>query len=282
MTMSLITRSLENYLEAYMGEDDLSRNLFYLSTLPGHSVKCQLKLKSTMMLSGIPFFKAVFEYLGFDLSDQISDGIEGTIFRENLPQIFEFEAPFNIALTGERLALNLLQRSSSISTYTHDFVALAKPHKIKILDTRKTLPGLRWLDKYAVRMAGASNHRFGQTDSWMIKDNHKEIFGGLEAAINFFDSVDTNYNTLICEIHSLDEFELAGKLGVKHVMLDNFTPTEVRQACQQKPSDMTIEVSGGMNLGKVEGYFIEGVDFISVGGLTSDFPRQDISLKFQK
>lgn len=265
-----------------MAEDDLSRNLYYLSTLPGNSVKCELKLKSPMMLSGIPFFKAVFEYLGHDLSEQISDGIEGTIYRENLPQVFYFEAPFNIALTGERLALNLLQRSSSISTYTHDFVALASPHNIRILDTRKTLPGLRWLDKYATRMAGASNHRFGQTDTWMIKDNHKEIFGGLEAAINFFNSVDCHYNNLVVEIHSLDEFETAGKLGIKHVMLDNFTPTEVRQACNQKPKGMTIELSGGMTLEKIQGYFIDGVDAISVGGLTSDFPRQDISLKFKK
>lgn len=282
MTMSLVTRSLSEYIGSYMAEDDLSRNLYYLSTLPGNSVKCHLKLKSRMMLSGIPFFKAVFEYLGFDLSDQISDGIEGTIYRDNLPQVFSFEAPFNVALTAERLALNLLQRSSSVSTYTHDFVALAKPHNITILDTRKTLPGLRWLDKYATRMAGASNHRFGQTDTWMIKDNHKEIFGGLDEAINYFNSMECFYNNLVVEIHHLSEFEIAVKRGIRHVMLDNFTPAEVRQACSQKPEGMTIELSGGMNLEKIKGYFIEGVDCISVGGLTSDFPRQDISLKFQR
>ncbi|MEC7183011.1 MAG: nicotinate-nucleotide diphosphorylase (carboxylating), partial [Bdellovibrionota bacterium] len=170
----------------------------------------------------------------------------------------------------------------NIATYTSKFVTLAEAKGISILDTRKTMPGLRFLDKYSVRVGGGKNHRFGQTDVWMIKDNHKSYFGGLQGAISFFKKMGSFYNPLVVEVHSLDEFEKANSMGVKHFMLDNFNPGEIKEALKSKKEGTTIEVSGGIHLGILENYLIEGVDAISIGALTHSPETVDISLKMKR
>ena len=280
--MDLTQISLRKDIAQYFEEDDLSRNLFYLEKLPEDKVSCRLHLKSDMVLSGLPWFLGVFDYLEEkNFAAGSLEKYEGRSFSKG--EVLELgELPFSKALTGERIALNLLQRASNISTYTSSYVEKAKKYGIKILDTRKTTPGLRSLEKYAVRMGGGFNHRLGQTDMWMIKDNHKSFFGGVQEAMDFFKSMGTFYTPIELEVHSLEEFQQAKDLGVRHVMLDNFDPKDIKSAIAQKEGDMTLEVSGGVTLENLESYLIEGLDAISVGSLTYAAPAVDISFKFSR
>ena len=231
--LSLLNTSLNQFLAAKFEEDDLTRNLSYIHSLPDEVVECHLKIKSDLVLSGTKIFANCFNYLSSDcLDENILTEYEGRFLAENENHIFKFKLPFNVALTGERIALNLLHRSCSISTMTKQFVDLASPYGISILDTRKTTPGLRALEKAAVATGGGKNHRLGQTDMWMIKDNHKKFFGGLKQAVQYFQSVAGFYTPILAEIHDLDELKQAIDLNIKHVMLDNFDPKDVRKAIE--------------------------------------------------
>jgi nicotinate-nucleotide pyrophosphorylase (carboxylating) len=291
---------LRDQIRAYLAEDNFSQNLFYYKNLPNQMVNCQLKFKEErLVLSGSSYFSAVFRELAnisFDSSSNFEQSKQSKQ-SEILTQLegqevgtqckiseFNFQLPFSQVLTGERLALNLLQRSSAIATQTKRFVDKVKASgkQIAILDTRKTTPGLRTLEKHAVRIGGGHNHRFSQVDTFMIKDNHKEIFGGLEAAVHFFRGLGSFYTPIVVEIHHMAELPVAAKLGLKHLMLDNFSPAQVREAIQQKVIGMTYEVSGGINLSNIDGYLLEGVDAISIGGLTHGVRPVDISLKFHQ
>jgi nicotinate-nucleotide pyrophosphorylase (carboxylating) len=280
-------KTLRSQIESFFKEDDLDKNSFYMERLPDGPVDCFLKFKTEgTLISGLPFFIECFSFLGArnENLNHLLDK-EGHFVKLNpdgTPLTLTFRLPFSIALTGERLALNLLQRSSSIATMTSGFVRKANEKGISILDTRKTLPGLRFLDKYSVRVGGGKNHRFGQTDVWMVKDNHKSFFGGVGEAITFFRSMGGFYTPLVVEIHNLEELECAKNLNVKHFLLDNFGPEEIVEAVKMKKREMTFEVSGGMNLDNVESYLIEGVDAISVGCLTHSPQLIDISMKLRK
>ncbi|MAX66042.1 MAG: carboxylating nicotinate-nucleotide diphosphorylase [Bacteriovoracaceae bacterium] len=272
---------LRKSLEYYFSEDELAQNFFYTHSLPQDLVECQLKIKDDMVLSGLPFFFETFNYLTqnpFDYSEFLF--WEGKKILKQDSREIKFQLPFNIALSGERIALNLLQKSSSISTYTQRFVE--KAGNIKILDTRKTTPGLRFLEKYAVNKGGGFNHRFSQTDAWMIKDNHKKFWHGLKPAVEHFRGLHTFYTPLIVEIHDLEELNEAISLGIKHFLLDNFSPVEVKKALELKDATMTYEVSGGINLESLEDYLFEGVDAISCGSITYNAPQVDLSMKIER
>jgi len=279
MNMNLQVLGFQGEYARFFSEDDLNGNAYYLKNLPDQNVTCVLKIKSDVFLTGLPYFVGAFNYLGAQLDEKKFAEHEGKFFVKG--QKIEFTLPFNIALSGERVALNLLQQATRVSTFTKKFVELASSTSVKILDTRKTTPGLRSLEKYAVRMAGAHNHRFSQADAWMIKDNHKAFFGGLEAAWNYFQSMQTFYQNTIVEIHSLEELGLAMDLNIKHIMLDNFTPDELIKAVSIKKAGVTFEVSGGVNLDNIEHYLISGIDAISVGALTHSAPHVDLSMKIK-
>ncbi len=266
----------------WLTEDDVARNIYYSRNLPDKKVKLSLKIKSNVVLSGSDYFSAAFNVLG--VNPNVFESLtclEGKNIESG--KVLEFDEPisFGAALTGERLALNLLQHASSISTYTNKFVKIAEEKNIKILDTRKTTPGFRALEKYAVRVGGGYNHRFGQTDLWMIKDNHKTCLGGLKGAFKFFQSQGAFYQSIMAEIHDIDELKEALDLGIKHLMLDNFTRDQILEAISLKKTDVTYEVSGGVRLENLENYLINGVDVISVGAITNSAPRVDLSLKYR-
>lgn len=271
-------------LDFFLDEEELSKNHFYSNSLPQEEVSLRLKIKSPLILCGTPYFIAVFKHLAPELNFNFSDlsELEGKPFAGNEIVELQQKIPFNIAISAERLGLNLLQRLSAISTFTAQMVTLARPYSIKVLDTRKTTPGLRGPEKYAVRIGGGSNHRFSQTDVWMIKDNHKTFFGGLKPAYEYFSSLASFYTPIIAEIHNLEEYDLALKLGIKHLMLDNFQPQEIKKALEIKPQGTTIEISGGITPDNFNQYCIAGVDAISMGALTHSVPAVDISLKFLK
>lgn len=282
MTNLLINKALQDSIAAYFKEDDLARNLNYIQSLPSDEVQCQLKIKDDMILCGLAYFIESFNYLGANLKYEDFEKYEGQKYQKNDMAEINFTLPFSIALTGERIALNLIQRASSIATYTNKFTTLAKDSGVKILDTRKTLPGYRALEKYAVVTGGGNNHRFGQSDMWMVKDNHKSFFGGVKEAIDFFKSKNSFYTPIEVEIHDLAELKLALNEGVRHIMLDNFSPDEIKEAVKEKPEGVTFEVSGGVRLNTLESYLIEGVDAISIGALTYDAPAVDLSLKYNR
>lgn len=277
--MGLLEKGIEGDLARFFEEDDLRGNAFYLRELPEKSVECNLKIKSDVILCGLPYFIGAFNYLGAQLKYESFKKFEGKFMVKG--EVISFTLPFSIALTGERIALNLLQRASAVATFTSQFAELAKPHKIRILDTRKTTPGLRSLEKYAVRVGGGYNHRFSQADVWMIKDNHKTFFGGLKPAWEFFQNMQTHYQGIVVEIHSLDELKLALDLGVKNIMLDNFSEENIKKAVALKKAGMTFEISGGVTLANCEKYFVEGIDAISIGALTHSAPHVDLSMKIK-
>jgi len=269
------------HFELFFAEDDMLKNFSYTSSLPAEPVECSIKIKDDMVLAGLPFFFEIFNYLADSKIDYKKYmEFEGKSFKKSDFEEINFELPFNVVLSGERIALNLLQRASSIATFTSQFVK--KAGDIKILDTRKTTPGLRFIEKYAVEKGGGFNHRFGQMDAWMVKDNHKNIFGSVEKAIHFFQNLHSFYQPIIVEIHSLDELARAYSAGAKHFMLDNFSPTDIHEAVKSKKSDMSFEVSGGISLANIEEYLISGIDAISSGSLTYNAPHVDLSLKFHK
>lgn len=277
-----IISSLIPQIKVWLEEDDLTRNFNYTRNLPDSKVKLFLKIKSPLILAGADYFVATFAALGEETThfDFIRHW-DGKKFEAGENIEFPEAIPFNVAVTAERLALNLLQHASSVATWTRKHVEMASQKNIKLLDTRKTTPGLRSLEKYAVRVGGGFNHRLGQTDTWMIKDNHKSCLGGLSGAWKFFKDQGAFYNNTVVEIHDLSDLQEAIQLGVQHVMLDNFLPEDIKKAVQLKKAGMTYEVSGGVKLDNLSHYLIEGVDAISLGSLIYSAPRVDLSLKFK-
>jgi nicotinate-nucleotide pyrophosphorylase (carboxylating) len=280
--MNFSIKALLPQIETWLIEDDLLRNYHYSKTLPKTPVKLSLKIKSPMILSGLDYLTATFVALGIDDKPfEFLNEFEGKKFSGTEAIDFPFEIPFSAAVTGERLALNLVQHASSISTWTAEHVALAQESGIKILDTRKTTPGMRAIEKYAVRVGGGFNHRLGQTDTWMIKDNHKTCLGGIKGAWDFFQSQGSFYNNTVVEIHDLKELKTAIELGITQVMLDNFSAADVKTAVGMKKPGMTFEVSGGLRLHTIKDYLISGVDALSIGSLTYSAPKVDVSLKYK-
>jgi nicotinate-nucleotide pyrophosphorylase (carboxylating) len=274
-------------LQNFLREDDWGRNGTYLSRLPRHPVSCTLKLKSPGIVGGLPFFLKVFEILGIPAAElpwsdlRLLEGQYFDLEEGEVLDLLKFNLPLHVALNGERLALNLCQRASRIATTTEVFVKMAKPCGVRILDTRKTTPGLRFLEKYAVRLGGGENHRFGQADIFMVKDNHKTSFGGLSQAIHFFKSLGSFYTPIIVEIHKKEEIEEARKEGIKHFLLDNFTPRELSDIIATKKEGETFEASGGINETNIKSYLIEGLSAISMSALTNHPQPMDLSFKFK-
>src|SRR5690606_18517849 len=245
--LEMSIKSLLPQIQIWLEEDDLTRNYHYVRSLPTHAVKLQLKVKSPLILAGTDYLAATFIALGGENQFSFLKDFEGKKLETGTIIDFPQSMPFNLAVTGERLGLNLLQHASSIATWTEKHVALAKTKNIKILDTRKTTPGLRTLEKYAVRIGVGFNRRLGQSATWMIKDNHRTSLGGLAGAWKFFQDQGVFYNNIVVEIHSVEELKEAIELGCTHVMLDNFSPEQVRDAVKLKKPGMTFEVSGGLN-----------------------------------
>lgn len=188
--------------------------------------------------------------------------------------------PADAILTGERTALNFLQRLSGIATLTRRFVELARPHNIAILDTRKTTPCLRALEKYAVRVGGGYNHRLGLFDQILIKDNHVCLGGGVAESVRRARLRFPNVR-LEVETTSLEEVAEAVEARADQIMLDNMDPQLVSRSVKLINGRAIVEVSGGINLDNIREYLIPGVDAISVGGLTHSAPSVDISLEVE-
>ncbi|MDE2058570.1 MAG: carboxylating nicotinate-nucleotide diphosphorylase [candidate division NC10 bacterium] len=187
-------------------------------------------------------------------------------------------------LTGERVATNLLQRLCGIATLTRRFVEAVRGTDAKILDTRKTTPGLRVFEKYAVTVGGGINHRFGLDDAILIKDNHIRLAGGIRAATETAREHESRSHRFEVEVTTLDELQEALRYDLDAVLLDNMTPEMVRQAvacvrAHERGKKIVVEASGGMTLDNVRAFAEAGADWISIGALTHAAPAVDMSFK---
>lgn len=269
-------------IHRWLQEDGCGEVESYWQSLPEVPASCVLKIKSELRLAGLPWFIGVFEVLQPGTETALAPLLEWEGQRCLAGTVIELPAhlSWRAAISGERLALNLLHRASSVATATEVLATRARGKGIQLLDTRKTTPGLRALEKYAVRVGGGANHRFTQVDAWMIKDNHKELLG-LKGAVEFFRQQGQPYKTLIVEIHSLEELAEARSYGVTHFLLDNFTPQMLQTACVRKKSGEFYEVSGGVRLETIDQFLLPGVDAVSSGAITQFPAAVDISFKFK-
>jgi nicotinate-nucleotide pyrophosphorylase (carboxylating) len=181
-------------------------------------------------------------------------------------------------LTAERSALNTVQHLSGIATLTRQYVDVIRGTGATLLDTRKTIPGLRVLEKYATRMGGAENHRMGLWDAAMIKDNHVAVAGGVAEAVRR--ATAAGITRIILEVDRLDQIEPGVAAGATHMLLDNMTVTELRQAVAIVAGRAKTEASGGVNLDTIRAIAETGVDYVSVGRITQSAPAADIGLDF--
>jgi len=187
-------------------------------------------------------------------------------------------------LTGERVATNLLQRLCGIATLTRRFVEAVRGTQAKILDTRKTTPGLRIFEKYAVTVGGGINHRFGLDDAILIKDNHIRLAGGISAAIEAARQHESRSHRFEVEVTTLEELREALRYDLDAVLLDNMSPKMVRQAvacvrAHERGAGIVVEASGGVTLDNVRAFAEAGADWISIGALTHTVPSVDMSFK---
>ena len=233
-------------------------------------------LREEGVIAGLPLASMTFRLLDTKVNFQplVGDG-------DHLPAASEIaiiEGPVLTILEGERTALNFLQRLSGIATLTARFVAAAAPFGATILDTRKTTPGLRSLEKYAVRAGGGRNHRFGLYDAILIKDNHIAAVGGVGRSVGLARDAAGEKVSIEVEVQRLAELEEAIQAGADVVMLDNMSVEDVAEAVRNARGRVKLEASGGMDLDSVGAYAETGVDFISVGAITHSARALDIAL----
>ena len=239
--------------------------------------KASVFAKENLVLCGMETAREVFRAVDEDIvftpfkkdGDEVKKG----------EKVLELEGRTLSILKAERTALNFMQRQSGIATAAREYAAVGKKYGVMIVDTRKTQPGLRRLDKYAVRVGGARNHRISLADSVMIKDNHIAAAGSIAAAVKKIKDVIGHTPKVEVETTNLEEVKEALAAGADIIMLDNMTPEQVAACKKEIAGRAVIEVSGGVNKNNLEAYCQAGPDVISMGALTHSVPAKDLSLK---
>lgn len=273
---------IKEFIRLSLEEDVASGDYSTLACIPPDATgKAVLKIKEDGVLAGLHVAREIFAYLEpeatFNAFKQDGDVIQyGEV-------AFDVSAKVHTILKAERLALNCMQRMSGIATLTRVYADKIKDYNTKILDTRKTTPLFRMMEKEAVRTGGGYNHRMGLYDMIMLKDNHIDYCGGIEAAIRKTNEY-LNANNLDLEIEvetrSLEDVRKILDTGSIHrIMLDNYKPAMIVEALEMIGGRYETEASGGINLENIEAYAATGVDFISIGALTHHAVSLDLSLK---
>jgi nicotinate-nucleotide pyrophosphorylase (carboxylating) len=248
---------------------------------PGSTDKARLIIKGEGIIAGISLAELIFNYIDKGLSLEISIK-DGTAVKYG-DVAFTVSGSAHSILKAERLVLNCMQRMSGIATMTHNFNRLIKNTKAKLLDTRKTTPNFRIMEKWAVAIGGGQNHRFGLSDMIILKDNHVDYAGGIKAAIKATqDYLRKTGKNLKVEIETRNINEVREVLvtgGVDRIMLDNMSPEMLREALLLINGKYETEASGGINIENISAIADTGVDYISVGALTHSYKSMDMSLK---
>ena len=255
-----------------LGTGDITTDSIILNDSPASFL---LHAKQSGIIAGLPIVKIVFEQFNcsVDYKYFLSEG-DYVLSGQN---IIEIHAPLSTLLKAERTALNFLQRMCGIATKTNEYVKILEPYKTKILDTRKTLPGFRLLDKYSVRIGGGCNHRFGLFDMVMIKDNHIKAAGSITEAVRRIKSAIGDKFKIEVETTSLIEVEEALKVNADIIMLDNMDNKLMKEAVYLINGKAITEASGSITIERLKNIGQIGVDYISSGALTHSVTALDIS-----
>ncbi|WP_442787779.1 carboxylating nicotinate-nucleotide diphosphorylase [Flavobacterium suncheonense] len=269
---------ITNAIREDVGDGDHSS----LACIPASATgKAKLLVKDEGIIAGVEFAKMVFQH--------VDPNLEVEVFIQDGSNVKYGDVVFHVSgssqsiLKAERLVLNAMQRMSAIATKTKVFVDLLGGTKTKILDTRKTTPGIRAIEKWAVKIAGGENHRFALYDMIMLKDNHNDFAGGISQAIEKTNAYLKAHNLdlkIIVEARNLDEVaEILRNEGVYRILLDNFNFEDTKKAVEMIGGKCLTESSGGINEKTVRAYAECGVDFVSSGALTHSIYNMDLSLK---
>ncbi|MCB0478865.1 MAG: carboxylating nicotinate-nucleotide diphosphorylase [Crocinitomicaceae bacterium] len=278
MDFETVDQIIKNALKEDIGPGDYSS----LASVPKNAVgKAKLLVKDEGIIAGIDLAKRIME-----LHDP---NLQMEIFIEDGSKVKPGDIAFTVEgssisiLSTERLMLNFMQRMSGIATLTNKYVQLIEGSKTKLLDTRKTTPGIRYMEKWAVRIGGGYNHRYALYDMIMLKDNHIDYAGGIKQAIEKTNQYlkENNLDLKIeIEVRDFDELNQVLKVGqVDRIMLDNFTPSQLKEALTLINGQYETEASGGITEVTLKDYAATNVDYISVGALTHSFKSLDMSLK---
>lgn len=271
--METVQRDVAHALAEDVGAGDLTAQLIAADAIATANVIC----REPAILSGRPWFDEVFRQLDatIEIIWQFKDG-------DDLPvqaTVCSLTGPARALLTGERTALNFLQTLSGTATTTHRYVDAVKPHAVKILDTRKTVPGLRLAQKYAVRCGGGHNHRIGLFDAILIKENHIAAAGSISAAVNAARQL-PQQGLVEVEIENLDQIDEAISASADRLLLDNFSLEDLLTAVTRVNGRVELEASGGVDTNTVTAIAATGVDYISIGSLTKHLHAVDYSMRF--
>lgn len=259
-----------------VGEGDITTD----NIIPaGTRRKAKMVAKADGIVAGLPVAEMVFKSLDPDLVWTVFTPEGSKVKRGDV--MVEFEGTYRALLTGERTALNFLQRLSGIATMSGKYADAVKDYKTIILDTRKTLPGFRILDKYAVKTGGASNHRIGLYDMAMIKDNHIEVAGGITKAVNAVRSNIKEGIKIEVETTTIAQVQEAIDAGADIIMLDNMDNETMRKSVELIAGRAKVEASGNMTLERLREVAATGVDYISIGALTHSVSALDISQRLE-
>ncbi|MBI5101980.1 MAG: carboxylating nicotinate-nucleotide diphosphorylase [Nitrospirae bacterium] len=267
---------IKSALEEDIGHGDITTSLI----VGAENVSRALYIaKGSFVLAGFPFAIEVFNQLDPKTTFRTFFN-EGTkVFKGDV--LGEVSGKTRTLLAGERTSLNILQRLSGIATLTSEFVDLVRGTNARIVDTRKTTPGLRFMEKYAVKMGGGLNHRYGLFDGILIKDNHIEEVGGISEAVAMA-KAGHHLAKIEVEVENLKELQEAIEAGADIVMLDNMSVSDMTEAVRVAAGRVTLEASGNVSLANVREIAGTGVDLISVGALTHSATASDISMKIVK
>ena len=270
---AIVERDVARALAEDIGSGDLTAQLID-GALPG---RARVICREDAVLAGVPWFDACFRAMdpAVAIDWQVPEG--GRLAPDATVCVIQGRA--RSLLTAERPALNFLQTLSAVATKTRVFVDAVAGTRARIVDTRKTLPGLRYAQKYAVRIGGGTNHRMGLYDGILIKENHIAAAGGVREALEAARRVDARVPVQI-EVETLAQLEEALAAGAKLVLLDNFTIERMREAVKLAAGRAELEASGGIDLGTVRAIAETGVERISIGALTKDVKAVDFSLRF--
>jgi nicotinate-nucleotide pyrophosphorylase (carboxylating) len=283
--MNSVDFDLTNFIEAALKEDVRDGDHTTLACIPDdHIGEAILYVKENGIIAGIDVARAIFSL--------VDSSLEFKAFKQDGDAVQKGEVAFKVygkvqfILTAERLVLNTMQRMSGIATVTKTYVNLVAHTNSKLLDTRKTTPGMRWFEKYAVRIGGGFNHRYGLFDMILIKDNHVDAAGSISTALDrVHDYLTVKNLDLKVEIEVRNFKELEEALdhgGVDRIMLDNFTVESTKEAVRLVNGRVALESSGGITLETIRQYAETGVDYISVGALTHSVKALDLSLKINR
>lgn len=265
-----------------IGHGDLTTEIIVPENL---NARAEVLCKETIILAGMPFVKRLFCIVS-SYYDLLSNIVFDQFFKDGDEikkgqTIASIRGNARVLLATERIALNILQRLSGIATYTKEFITKVKDLPVKILDTRKTTPGLRFMEKYAVKVGGADNHRFALYDAILIKDNHIKIAGSVSEAVKRAKK-SSIYQKIEVEVKTIEELNEAISSGADIVMLDNMDIQTMKEAVKIAKGKVLLEASGGVNLDNVRQIALTGVDFISVGALTHSARAVDLSMKIKE